>query len=118
LLPSVRELHYSLIGIELPCAKNSRRLEFDCCQTCTTAKRTRSMGAWKGAYHDYIKTTRFVKPDLAVAFHTGHSMEAVEEWTPTIKYLVDAEYCTLFTTYNEDELLDEMEVLNKLEARI
>ena len=118
LLPSLRELHCSFIGKELPRPEDFGRVVFDCCETCTTANRTRSMEMWKGVYHDYIKTDKYVKPDLAVAFHSGHSMEEIEEWTPTIKYLVGAEYCTLFTTYNEEEMLDEMEVLKKLEARI
>lgn len=118
LLPSLRELHCSFIGIELPRLESSKSIVFDCCETCTAAKRTRSLEMWKGVYHDYIKTDKYVKPDLAVAFHTGHTMEAIEEWAPTIKHLVDAEHCTLFTTFNEDELLDEMEALRKLEARV
>ena len=117
LLPSLRSLHCSFVGIELPKPEDVERVVFDCCDTCTTSKRTRSMEMWKGAYHDYIKTDKYVKPDLAVAFHSGHSMDAIEEWAPTIKYLVDAEYCTLFTTFNEKEMLGEMEALKKLEAR-
>ena len=117
LLPSLRELHCSFVGMELPRPMDFERVVLDCCETCTTAKRTRSMDAWKGTYHGYIKTDKYVKPDLAVAFHSGHSMEAVEDWAPTIKHLVDAEHHTMFTTYNEQEMLDETEALRKFEAR-
>lgn len=113
LLPSLQEIHCSLVGIELPRPVGSGRVILDCCEACVAAKRKRSVELWTGAYHDYIKTDMYVKPDLAVAFHSGHTMEAVKEWKPTIDHLVNAEHCTLFTTYNEDEMLEEMETLKK-----
>jgi splicing suppressor protein 51 len=117
LLPSMQEIHCSFVGIELPrITDGNGRILFDCCPRCVAAKRKRSLEMWRGAYHDYIKTDMYVKPDLAVAFHTGHTMEAVKEWKPTIDHLVDAEHCTLFTTFNEDELLEEMEAMKKLGA--
>jgi splicing suppressor protein 51 len=116
LLPSLQEIHCSFVGIELPTPEHNRRIMLDCCETCVAAKRKRSVEMWTGAYHDYIKTDMYVKPDLGVAFHSGHTMAAVEEWKPTIDHLVDAEHCTLFTTYNEDEMLEEMESLKKLGA--
>jgi len=41
----------------------------------------------------------------------------VEEWTPTIKYLVSADHCTVFTTFNEKEMMEETEILKRLGAR-
>jgi splicing suppressor protein 51 len=114
LLPSLQELHCSLVGFQLP-GHNGRML-LDCCEACVAAKRRRSVEVWKGAYHDYIKTDMYTKPDLGVAFHSGHTMEEVKEWKPTIHHLVDSGHCTLFTTYNEDEMREETEALQKLGA--
>jgi splicing suppressor protein 51 len=118
LLPSLQELHCAFVGLEMPTPQSpSEKLVLDCCPECTKAGRIRSVEMWKGAYHDYIKTDNYSKPDLAVAFHTGHSQEMVEEWTPTIKYLVNADHCTIFTTFNEKEMAEETEILKSLGAK-
>jgi splicing suppressor protein 51 len=75
------------------------------------------MDIWKGAYHDYAKIDGYIKPDLAVAFHTGHSQEEVESWKPTIKYLVSAGHCTVHTTFNEKEMKEESQGLKSLRAK-
>jgi splicing suppressor protein 51 len=118
LLPLLDELHCAFVGLEMPTPQNlGETLVLDCCPGCTEAGRIRSVEMWKGAYHDYIKTGNYSKPDLAVAFHTGHSQEMIEEWTPTIKYLVNADHCTVFTTFNEKEMMEETEILKGLGAR-
>jgi splicing suppressor protein 51 len=116
LLPSLQEIHCSFVGIHLPSPAENRRIMLQCCETCVAAERKRSVDMWQGAYHDYIKMDMYVKPDLGVAFHSGHTMEEVEEWQPTLDHLVNAEHCTLFTTFNEDEMLEETETLKKLGA--
>lgn len=74
------------------------------------------MEMWKGAYHDYVKTEYYKRPDLAVAFQTGHACEELELWAPTIQHLINADHATVFTTYNEMEVLSEMKELRKLGA--
>ncbi len=118
LLPSLKEIHCVFIGLELPTPMDaSERMVLDCCPECMAQKRIRSVEMHKGAYHDFANGSAFEKPDLAVAFQSGHSQESVEEWTPTIRYLVNAGFCTMFTTYNEKEMVEEMEILEKLGAR-
>jgi splicing suppressor protein 51 len=118
LLPSLQKLHCAFVGLEMPTPGNpGEKLVLDCCPDCVKAGRARSMEMWKGAYHDYIKTDPYFKPDLAVAFHTGHSQEMMEEWAPTIKYLVNADHCTLFTTFNEKEMMEETGILKGLGAK-
>jgi splicing suppressor protein 51 len=74
------------------------------------------MEMWKGTYHDYVKTEHYKKPDLAVALHTGHTFEEEESWAPTIKHLLESDHATVFTAYNEAEMLDETKRLRELDA--
>src|SRR4051812_43924704 len=67
-------------------------------------------------YHEYAKLKRYKKPDLAVAFHSGHTQEAQAEWLPTIKHLVGAGHATLFTSYNKAEMSEENSNLENMGA--
>jgi mitochondrial splicing suppressor protein 51 len=119
LLPALKTVDCSFVGLGLPKPIGTdERLTLHCCDDCTSAGRTRTMDMFKGAYHDFIKSDKCNKPDLAVALQTGHAEEEVESWTPTIKYLAnEADYATVFTTWNEREVREEVEVLEKLGAR-
>ncbi|CZR51327.1 uncharacterized protein PAC_01202 [Phialocephala subalpina] len=117
LLPSLKEIHTVMVGLEMPNPiDGGGKIVLDCCPECTKQKRVRSMEMHKGAYHDFVKYSAYQKPDLAVAFQTGHSQECVDDWTPTIKYLVSANHYTMFTCYNEKEMTEEKEILRKLGA--
>jgi len=50
-------------------------------------------------YHDYAKSmgTSFTKPDLAIAFNSGCSQEAVSSWKETIGFLVRNNIPSVFT---------------------
>jgi mitochondrial splicing suppressor protein 51 len=57
----------------------------------------------------------YSKPDLAIALQSGHAEAEVEAWTPTIEFLAKtATHATVFTTWNEKEMRDEVKVLEKL----
>jgi splicing suppressor protein 51 len=139
LLPHLKKLHCSFVGPELPrMVDGNNTVTLDCCPLCTSesdyprvlescdvglirslldAKRVRSMQMFTGTYHDYVKTEHYGQPDLAVAFHTGHSLEEQVSWAPTIKHLAACDYSTVFTTYNEAEMLGEMGGLKELGAK-
>jgi splicing suppressor protein 51 len=118
LLPALRKLHCVFVGIELPNpVDGNSRVLLNCCQNCMNSGRQHSMEMWKGAYHNVVTTSKLPKPDIAVAFHTGSSQTAVELWTPTLKYLVDAGHATIFTTFNEDEMRGETQNFKNLGAK-
>lgn len=118
LLPTLRKLHCVFIGIELPNpVDGNNRVSLTCCSHCTKSGRQRSMEMWKGAYHDIVSTSKLPKPDMAVAFHTGSSQTSVEQWTPTLKYLISAGHATVFTTFNEDEMRGETQNFRDLGAK-
>jgi splicing suppressor protein 51 len=119
LLPALKILHCSFVGLELPKPVGTdEKLVLDCCEDCTKAGRTRSIDMFKGAYHDFINIEKYSKPDLAVALQTGHADSDVEAWTPTIKYLAKiANHATVFTTWNEKEMQDETKILKNLDTK-
>ena len=93
------------------------KLTLDCCPDCTTASRTRSIEMFKGTYHSFVQSDKYSKPDLAIALQSGHAEEAVESWTPTIRYLATAEHPTVFTCWNEKEMRDETRIFRDLGVR-
>ena len=75
LLPGMRSVDCSFIGLELPKPiGTNERLLLDCCEGCTTAARSRSVEMFKGTYYYFIKTDRNTKTDLAVALQTGYDI--------------------------------------------
>jgi splicing suppressor protein 51 len=119
LLPALKELHCSFVGLDLPKPVGTdEKLMLDSCEDCTKAGRTRSIDMFKGAYHDFIKTEKYSKPDLAVALQSGHAQSDMDDWMPTIKHLANsADHATVFTTWNEKEMRDEVKVLKELDAK-
>jgi len=112
-LPSLKDLHCTFIGPEVPSTTDFSRNKMECCPSCQRDNRIRSLSIFKGPYHKYTASNQYKKPDLAVAFHTGHSQEAKEEWNPTIQFLAKAEFPTVFTCFNEIEMQEEMAGLEK-----
>ncbi|KAH6665580.1 hypothetical protein B0J14DRAFT_660751 [Halenospora varia] len=114
LLPSLRTLQLDLVGLDIPTRMVTQKpLNMDCCPACTKAGRIRVVSLWRGAYHDYVKSSAFNRPELGIAFQSGHSQESTREWTPTILHLAKAAYPTVFTTYNKTEMLEEIAILEK-----
>lgn len=116
LLPSLKTLELTFVGIDIPKQASEevgprKRMQLECCPPCTSAKRTRSLALYQGVYHDYVKLDGYEKPDLAVAFHSGFSQEEQVQWKPTIDLLAEAQHSTLFTSYNKNEMEEEMGLL-------
>ena len=117
LLPALKKLHLTLVGLEIPRESVSEDiLLLDCCPSCSSRDRTRSVFPFRGSYHDFLGTKHYDRPDLAVAFHTGFSQAASEHWMPTICHLANAEHPTLFTTYNKEEMREETMILSHMKA--
>ncbi|TVY68722.1 putative protein MSS51-like protein [Lachnellula suecica] len=120
LIPSLKHLQLTFVGFDIPkraAGEPEGPVKLDCCPSCTSQGRTRSLNLWKGAYHDYVKTLGYEKPDLAVAFHSGFSQESQMDWLPTIQYLTVAPHPTVFTSYNENEMAEETAILGGLGAK-
>lgn len=119
LLPALRTLHCVLVGPQLQTegGTGGGTVEVvDCCAACTRAGWAKSFETFEGVYHDYVAHPRYVKPDMAVAFHTGATVEFMEEWKPTLQHLVGVEHATVFTTYNKTEMVDETARLRDFKA--
>jgi splicing suppressor protein 51 len=114
LLPTLSYLRVCFVGPETPQYTDveDKPAMLATCPPCSNANRTRSLELYSGAYHDYVTAPNYEIPDLAVAFQTGHSMEEVESWAPTIRHLVrNAQHPTVFTAFNEAELVGRLLIL-------
>jgi splicing suppressor protein 51 len=117
LLPSLKKLHLTLIGLDIPEESVSENvLTLGCCPSCSSQGRTRSLLLFRGPYHGFVEAKQYQPPDLAVAFHTGFSQEATKDWMPTIRHLANAQHPTLFTTYNKEEMREETFILSQIGA--
>jgi len=69
-------------------------------------------------YHEYAQKlgTKFVKPDIAIAFNSGSS--EIESWANTIKFLVDEKIPSAFTSYNRDEAEAEASIIRRAGANL
>jgi splicing suppressor protein 51 len=121
-LPSLKSIHTSFIGLELPSPEDNEALAslpLDCCEPCIALNRKRSMTMYKGSYIEFMRAHRiFRAPDIAVLFHTGHSQESISDWLPTIRYLgTQASHASVFTCFNKMEMTEEIEGLKGAGAR-
>lgn len=123
MLPTVAHLKVVLVGPEAPGASAGQTggldqdIELDCCSTCISNDRRRTVTSFQGGYHEYATKPAYTKPDLAVLFHSGRSQANVEEWKPTTHFLVDSGTRTLCTTYTEREAREETAELDELGVR-
>lgn len=116
LIPGLRNLHITAAGPGLAGGDLGQqgapflpKTPVDCCPACKADGRTRSISIYQGLYHDFANTPHFDKPDLAVLFNSGwfDGDDAESDWAPTIKLLTEGDVPALFTTYNEQEALNE-----------
>lgn len=120
LLPTVKHLKVALVGPESPGTSAGQTgdldqdIELNCCSTCGSNGRRRTVTSFQGGYHEYATRPAYTKPDLAVLFHSGRSQAYVEEWKPTTHFLVDSGTRTLCTTYTEREAREETAELDEL----
>lgn len=120
LLPKLETLKLVLIGPSTFFGDGKRdsdpdcELKLECCPTCNSHNRERTVSMRQMLYHDYAQTPNFQKPDMAVLFHSGRSQEEEEAWLPTTAWLVDSGTLTLCTTYNNREATEEVDELDQL----
>jgi len=103
LLPNLKTLHCAFVGPEVPChTEDGETIVIKYCESCTLQGRQGTAMMWKGTYDDFVKTERYLKPDIAVVFHSEHWDKYnfnYEGWLFTLKLLVKADYPTIFTWY-------------------
>ena len=56
-------------------------------------------------------------PDFIVAFHSGFADTESYRWQPTLTCLLELDKPTLFTTDNDEEAREEVDVLTSMGAR-
>ena len=120
LLPKVQVVTVGYIGPDVPSdGETTQLLLIECCPQCTTAGRKRNVFLRKRLYHECDEASLFPEypPDLIVAYHSGHADEETESWRPTLERILETNVPALFTTFNEQEAVDEQAVLRSMGAR-
>ncbi|KAG5643863.1 hypothetical protein DXG03_009547 [Asterophora parasitica] len=121
-LPDVNNLKLVLCGPELvnitSARERNQEINMETCPNCSRDRRKRVHQLFPQPYHDMARGqgNKFVKPDLAIAFNSGSSQQAVESWKETIAFLSKNEIPTVFTAYNREEAEVEAQLL-KLAGR-
>ena len=110
LLPELQLLVIGYVGPGVGTSQGdtTKLLEFDCCPECQKMNRPSRQAFLAGdLYHDFADSDLFAKypPDLIVVFHSGHA--ETSRWWPTLHCILDLGVPAVFTTYNEQEALDE-----------
>ncbi|KAF9259006.1 hypothetical protein L218DRAFT_963991 [Marasmius fiardii PR-910] len=115
-LPIVKALRIVLIGPEL--AGLGLPNPHPCIE-CTMIERAQSFEAHALTYHEYVKRqgTRYLKPDIAVAFNSGSS-ENPASWKETMELLVKKKIPSVFTAYNRQEAEAESKLLKAAGATL
>ncbi|KAE9380958.1 hypothetical protein N431DRAFT_396252 [Stipitochalara longipes BDJ] len=123
LLPALQTLNLIFVGPAnkmLPSISSDGKgdvIECKNCAECVFSNMRRFWDAYGGLYHDYVNTSYYQKPDLAVIFHSGRAESAINEWAPTTRFLVDSSTPTLCTSWTEREAREEEIELDQLGAR-
>jgi len=114
-LPDFKTLRMVLIGFDIPDSKN---VSVDCCSLCTEAKRTRNIVFFKGAYHEYVQSSEFLTPHLAVGFNSGLYEDDTELWMPTVHCLIEKDIPCVFTSYSKSEADQDLATIKGWGAKI
>ena len=119
LLPNLNSLVIGYVGPDVGQDHGNTRkiLEFDCCPTCQSMDRSpRQAFLANDLYHDFVKSKLFAKypPDLIITYQSGHAQ--VSSWQPTLHTILDLGVPAVFTTYNEQEALDEERSFDEMGA--
>ncbi|KAF5378487.1 hypothetical protein D9615_007134 [Tricholomella constricta] len=123
-LPEVKNLKLVLCGPELisltSARERNKEITMETCPNCTSQRRKRVHQLFTQTYHDLAKTLglKFNKPDLAIAFNSGSSQEAVPSWKQTISFLAKNNIPSVFTAYNREEAEAEAKMLEAAGAKL
>ncbi|KAF9067976.1 hypothetical protein BDP27DRAFT_857555 [Rhodocollybia butyracea] len=118
-LPKVKTLKLLLCGPDLKTLTGSKNVfDMETCPYCKRQERKRIHQHQAEMYHEYAQKlgTKFVKPDIAIAFNSGSS--EIESWANTIKFLVDEKIPSAFTSYNRDEAEAEASIIRRAGANL
>lgn len=121
LLPALKKLTVGYLGPDLPTENAETSLiHQECCPDCTGNRRSREVFFKKGLYHDISKSELIVQhpPDLLVAFHPGFEEVESETWRPTLELILDSGVPIVFTTYNHQEAMLELRILDEMGAHV
>ncbi|KAK4690991.1 hypothetical protein P7C71_g5918, partial [Lecanoromycetidae sp. Uapishka_2] len=120
LLPNLEDVVVGYVGPELGIKKGPTKLQdLECCPECQGMGRTRKIFLSDSLYHDFTHSSIFdsYKPDLIIAYHSGHHEVETDTWWPTLNLILDSGTPAVFTTYNEQEALGEEKVFDGMGAR-
>lgn len=121
LLPNLKHLVIGYVGPDIGSSHGDtlKLLEFDSCPKCQKMGRSSRQAFFANdLYHDFAKSDLFAEypPDLVVALHSGHAEIEVQRWQPTLQFILDLGVPAVFTTYNDNEAVDEERMLEKMGA--
>ena len=119
LLPKLKVVTVGYIGPDTPQdTERNQLLPNECCSQCTAAGRKRLFFLRKRLYHECDVASLFPEfpPDLIMACNSGHADEETESWRPTLERVLATNVPALFTTYNEQEAVDEQTTFGRMGA--
>ncbi|KAL8785747.1 MAG: hypothetical protein Q9195_008513 [Heterodermia aff. obscurata] len=119
LLPNLRLVTVGYIGPDtLSETGKGQLLPSECCQYCKAAGRKRQVFLRKRLYHECDEASLFPEfpPDLIMACNSGHADEETESWRPTLERILAKDIPAVFTTFTEQEAIDEQTVFGRMGA--
>ncbi|KAJ8075506.1 hypothetical protein PM082_021136 [Marasmius tenuissimus] len=126
-LPELEHLRLVFVGPDIKHVikalrrPNTLKPEYmDPCEGCLRQNRKRTHELHAMLYHEYVENldSKFMKPDLAVAFNSGANTYQDDSWKETIELLVKRKIPSAFTSFSEDEARDVTDVLKDAGATL
>jgi hypothetical protein len=117
-LPGVQELTVEFIGPEARKKKESPTQSMGCCPDCESKGRKRNFGVFSYTYHDFLAKYPTKMPDLIVAFNTGMHEVDTGSWKQSLRTMLGMGVPCYFTSFQETEAADGLEVLRQMNAKI
>ena len=133
-LPEIQSLAVLFVGpeacssIKQPCCELPL-FSTGCCPECEKLGRTRYYGNYAYTYHEYANKYlekekkkhskhAHATPDLIVAFNSGIHEVDTESWKTTLRYILDMNAPSYFTSYSKEEAIQDWEIISSLDANI
>ncbi|KJX97554.1 zinc finger mynd domain-containing protein 17 [Zymoseptoria brevis] len=126
LLPPLKRLHIVFVGpnANVSIFGPSYLWNANICPACLHLGRQFVYSSVRGTYQDYVGSSDYRKPDLAVIFNSGDSDSIPSLWglvdkepaAPITSHLLDSSTLTLRTTYTKLEATEEVQELDNLGA--
>lgn len=118
-LPGIKSIKIIMIG---PAMNNKNQtettqtLEMDVCPSCLRDGRKREHIIHPFTYENY-RAFNPSAPHLAVAFNCSfHDTDFHDAWAPALQLLMNEETPSIFTSYNQQEAEDDVQILKSLGA--